>query len=491
LNSHNVIQVFLAQTKHQPNSLALKEGQRSMTYGELGNRVAQLQYKLSSHSHIPPIIGIYAEDNFNMVVGILAICSLGAAYTPLTNSMPATQMQNIIDDLELPLLLAEEDSPTFMSCKKIPIEFSPADTVGELPEPLNQDLAYVLYTSGSTGNPKGVAIKKTGLLALVSFFQKNNAISSEDKFLQCADWTFDLSVWTLFLSLNSGACCVCLPNKQIGFVEILSALQSEKITCLNVVPSLVQFGKKYFDELSLPDLRLCVFAGEALKSNLAEAWSVVAPNCQIENHYGLTEACVHISRFRYARTENPPERTYVSIGQIYPHLSWALRSSEGTISPTAKEGELLIAGSQIIDQYIGNQFKERFVDAVSPEPIRYFCTGDWVEVDEEENLHFVKRIDRQFQLNGYRIEPSEIENCIASNLDRQAVVFSHTNESQIDELIAIIEGPPLSNAKCTEELRAHLAVHKIPSQMHYIDTFPINKNGKINRKQIEQSFKAK
>jgi len=483
-----ILEGFIAHCKQNPDAVALKEGERTLSYEGLYKRAVDLSHYLSK---IPcdsasPYIGVYARDNFNMVVGILSSSLIGAAFVPLNPEMSAEGLQAIIDDLKLQTVIAEKDSPDFTNCRKL--DFDAIESNDDLVPVMQQELAYVLYTSGSTGKAKGVPIKQEGLLDLISYFQETHSISSQDRFLQCAEWTFDLSIWTLFLSLNSGATCVCLAKTGIVHLEVLRALSTEKITCVNIVPSIVQFASAYFNEIDLPHLRLCVFAGEALPTSLAKEWQKVAPNCSIENHYGLTESTVHASRYVWKGSEEEGKKPFVSIGMFYPHLEWAIRDSDNNIGTELRLGELLLSGSQIIDHYINHQFPERFVESELASNGRYFCTGDLVEFDEQNNLHFLGRSDRQFQLNGYRIEPSEIEQAILQGLGRKAVVMRKLNNRDMFYLLAVIEGEPLDKQDCTKVLKTYLTDYKIPYQFIFVSKFSLNLNGKIDRKRIVREF---
>jgi amino acid adenylation domain-containing protein len=356
-----------------------------------------------------------------------------------------------------------------------------------LPDP--QVGAYLLFTSGSTGVPKGVLISHRNAVTYIQNVRDRYRPSHDDRFTQLFDFSFDLSVHDMFLCWSAGACLYCIPQSvKYGPRDFI---RRHQLTFWFSVPSTAAFMARMhmLGRGDFPTLRWSLFCGEALPTGLARQWQAAAPNSTVENLYGPTEATVAFTAYRL-----PPdnaamvdEQEIVPIGWPLPGQVIAVIDTEGRSVPDGEVGELCLGGSQVAAGYwdLPQKTAERFAaprDA-SPAEGPWYRTGDLVVRNRELGLLFRGRIDRQVKIRGYRIELQEIESVIraAAGTDLVGVIpWPVTKSGLASGLVGLVSGRQAANARIMDECRRRLPEYMVPKELYDLASWPLTANGKTD-----------
>jgi non-ribosomal peptide synthetase component F len=337
------------------------------------------------------------------------------------------------------------------------------------------DIAYIMYTSGSTGNPKGVPINHNNLAHYIQNISAIVKIVSDDKCTQLFDISFDLSVHDILLTWLNGA-CLCIPTAADALAPA-KYIQQHTISVWFSVPSTVDIMQrlKLLKPSAFPSIRLSLFCGEALAGKTIESWIDACPNSQCINLYGPTEAT--IACFSYnIKTQQLNQPITVPIGLPF-----------GNNTARLDAGELQLGGPQLTQGYINNAVKNQaaFTDNNGQ---RWYKSGDNAEY-QNDCYHHLGRSDDQVKINGFRIELQEITHTLkkhAGHLNMRAIAWPLNVPSKPPSLYLFIEGK--KNIHTEEEInlisKKNLAGYMQPKNIIWIESLPLNSNGKIDKKQL-------
>jgi amino acid adenylation domain-containing protein len=352
-----------------------------------------------------------------------------------------------------------------------------------LPDVEPGDLAYLLFTSGSTGQPKGVPITHANVRAFLNHNVERYGLTSDDRLSQTFDQTFDLSVFDLFMAWESGA-CVC-SMQPIELLAPFRYLEENNVTLWFSVPSIAALLLKRgaLTPARMPTLRWSLFCGEGLPSTTAEAWQAAAPNSTVENLYGPTELTIACAAYRWNPVTSPAEcvQDLVPIGDVYPGLSPIVIDDTLRDVPDGELGELCVAGPQTSPGYwqAPHLTAERFFERNGR---RYYRTGDLVR-RERGRFVYLGRNDQQVKIGGYRIELGDVEAALRRAGCVDAVALAWPNERQADTIVAIVSGTE-NASEIGVVAGQHLPSYMLPRSIHVLDELPLNGNGKIDRKAL-------
>ncbi len=349
------------------------------------------------------------------------------------------------------------------------------------------DGIYLMFTSGSSGNPKAIIIDNSQVVTYIDSVLSRYKPTCEDNFAQIIDLTFDLSIHEIFLSLSSGS-CLCIYTGW-NYLNLPQFIIENKISFWLSAPSCIILLKKLFynKEFYFPSLKVSLFCGEILTNKNAIFWHKIAINSIIENIYGPTEATIAFTFYRWSQN-NSYNIPFVPIGKpIHPNLIKVINPINNELSKINEVGELYLGGPQISKGYFSNieKTKEFFLEEIDSnyKSTRWYKSGDLVKVDESEIIHYVGRIDDQWQIRGQRVEKNEIELLLKKISKTEFIAILPIYDSEktlIDGVIAFIYNSPFSKkeifTKCNQELDANL----IPKKIIFLDSFPLNKNGKTD-----------
>ena len=342
------------------------------------------------------------------------------------------------------------------------------------------DTCYILFTSGSSGYPKGVPIINKNINSYIHNLNKRYKFSYNDRFSNNFEITFDLFLHDLLLAWTSGA-CLYIPNSE-DYFNISLFIKKHKLTCWFSVPSLAEnmLKGKQLKKNNFPSLKYSAFCGEALPEDILINWKNSSPNTVIDNLYGPTETTIAIMGYRWRdkKTLGESMNGIVSIGSIF---------SGNKIDRSSKRSifDLLISGNQVFKGYLDN--KQKNVISFKKDKEIYYKTGDLVTVDKMGKYFFLGRKDRQIKVSGYRVELQEIENQIKQLLKSSQVVVmgwpkTHMNQHSYKSLILFLANVPkiIHDKEILDYMKNKLSNYQIPKKIIHIKKFNYNSNGKID-----------
>ena len=427
---------------------------------------------------------------------IIALWMEGKAYIPLHPDFPDSRNVDSIQEAGLQYVLdtggrSENWPVTSISLNGLEISDENSDGVVSLQD---DDLAYIFFTSGTTGKPKGVPITFGNLSAFIAAFNDlGYELSVKDRCLQMFELTFDLSVMSYLVSFLVGACMYPIPSGVMKYSYIYEVLEDHKLTFALLVPSILQYLKPYYNEIKCPHLKYNLFAGEALPLDVLEQWSHCVPNAQIDNVYGPTEHTIICTRYTYQR--NSPNNAYngiLNIGEPMTGTRVMLVDDNNIEVPDGDSGELCLAGAQQTPGYWNNPTHntERFFEVASSGiKKRFYRTGDICKINANGEIIYIGRKDFQVQIQGFRVELPEIELAVRSIMqDKNSAVVAFTSTLQTMAIGLMIEGPSFDTEDLLIRLRNKLPAYMIPSEVQFIPQLPLNTNGKTDRNKITSRF---
>ena len=443
-------QLFEAQAERTPAAVAVCYEDEQLTYDELNRRANQLAHYLRGLGVGPEaLVGICVERSLEMVVGLLGILKAGGAYVPLDPGYPAERLSFMLEDAAVAVLLTQEhlrprllDQRARVICLDtgwvdIARDSSANPGVGVTPE----QLAYMIYTSGSTGRPKGVLVTHRSIVNRLLWMQHAYPLTPADRVLQKTAFSFDASIWELFVPLFCGAQLVLArPGGQQDSRYLVEMVQQHRITTLQLVPTMLQvwLGETGVDQCQ--SLRRMWCGGEAVTHDLQRRFYAAGLAAELHNLYGPTEAAIDATHWV---CEPGEERAVVPIGRPLANMQIYILDATMEAVPVGVAGELYIGGVQLARGYWRRP--ELTADRFVPHPYsaqpgaRLYRSGDLARYAADGTLEFLGRIDQQVKLRGYRIELGEIEAALTDHEGvREAVVVMREDEPGHKRLVAYV-----------------------------------------------------
>lgn len=489
--------------KQFPDRPALELGDRQYAYLELYRAAASITRAILDLDDPNPFVAVMADKSFTCYAGILGVLMAGKAYLPLNPRFPASRNLFMLEKARIRVFLAGDysdeelekvlDNYTGEIFIIFPEETGLQENEKFLPKIVSpDDPAYLLFTSGTTGQPKGVAVSNGNVTSYLNNIRQKFDFGTGDRFTQNFDLTFDLSVHDIFLAWSTGA-CLLVPDDNSSFA-MSRFIRENQPTVWFSVPSVV----KLMDRMRLlkpgafPSIRLSFFCGEALMAKTALAWQKAVPQSGIINLYGPTEATIAISSYELPEDSKQwkTKLGIVSIGQLFEGNSYILLKE----NPTADNGELCLAGPQVVSGYFENEQADRaffFHDDLNK--INFYKTGDIVCADAFGNLFYLGRKDTEVKISGFRVNLKEIENHLEqSDKVSQSVVVFDQSDAGDGILIAFILGEFEDHLEAENKLdefcRRHLPWYMIPGKFIFVKDIPLNTNGKTDKDALIRNY---
>ncbi|WP_037181639.1 non-ribosomal peptide synthetase [Rhodococcoides fascians] len=491
---HVVADVTLLDGFHRavaesPHGQALQFGDESLTYAEFASRVARLARYLLGRGVGPEVlVAVAIPRSLDMMVAVYAALEAGGGYVPIDPSQPAERNRYILETSRASVVLTTSDADVAGGVAETvrldglslsELSGAPLSDVDRR-APRGDNVAYVVFTSGSTGRPKGVAVSHSAAANQTAWFAAEYGISSQDSVLQKTPFTFDVSVWELFVPLASGArLVVAIPDGHRDPAYLVDVVESEGITALSFVPSMVGafLGESVGRDLSA--LRLIQLAGEALPTSTVTALSKVT-DASVHNLYGPTEFTVHATARSVSGAEAPADAS-VPIGTpVWNTAAYVLDGSLHPV-PVGVAGELYLSGRQIARGYYGRP--DLTADRFLADPFgggRMYRTGDLVRWNQRGDLEYIGRTDFQVKLRGLRIELGEID-AVARTVPGVADAVAVVRNDRIALYVASPASDRVDAAELRETLRRELPSYMVPAAIVELDEFPVNSAGKLDR----------
>ncbi|WP_375413235.1 amino acid adenylation domain-containing protein [uncultured Bradyrhizobium sp.] len=507
---------FIASAARWPDRPALLQGEERWTYAAVDTAARRLAAGLLAISDAPKRVGILARRSFTSYTGVLGALFSGAAFIPLNPTLPISRLRAIAEAAELDAIICEDKHIALLrplhngrlppvlladaSRRKIEnidglrvLDSDDLCVIEPLRAPVRiapDDIAYILFTSGTTGIPKGVPISHANAASFLNVNLARYLIEPEDVLSQTFEQSFDLSVFDIFMAWSAGASLYSFTHTEL--LAPLSVIQSRGITVWFSVPSMIAMQLRLGPFLpgSLPTLRLSLFCGEPLVREHAEAWQQAAPASVLENLYGPTELTIACAAHRWNRETSPGmcSNGIVPIGRLYEPLSRQIVDQD--LEPVARGeiGELCVAGPQTFAGYWRNPeataaafYESTNCDGKSA---HFYRTGDLVRELPNGELRFVGRRDHQIKLGGHRIELAEIEAALRAqpNVVEAAAFAWPPNATVIEKIVASVSGSALDGETLRRRLRSVLPAYMVPARIDIIETMPRTNSGKLDKR---------
>ncbi|GFN29878.1 non-ribosomal peptide synthetase [Paenibacillus xylaniclasticus] len=494
-SSHKPIQqLFEEQAALTPDATALVYDGEQVSYQELNRRANRLAHVLRSAGvKRDEIVGLMADASIEMLVGVLAILKAGGAYLPIDTQYPPSRIAFMLSDSGSRIIVKQsaiELDDTVFSETVIPIPASEGHADAEHDqnlELLNEatDLAYVMYTSGTTGTPKGVMIEHRGVTRLV---KNTNYITIEptDRLIQTGSFGFDATTFEFFGALLNGALLYLITKEELLSAEGLSSrLTQDGITVMWLTSSLFNYFAET-DAQMFAGLRCLLVGGEALSPKHINKVRELVPSLTIINGYGPTENTTFSVCY-------PIEETHtrsIPIGRPIANTEAYIVGAQGKLQPIGVAGELYVGGAGVARGYLNRPelTAEKFVDNPFRPGERMYKTGDLARWLPDGTIEYLGRIDTQVKIRGYRIEPGEIEAELTQHPDvREAAVVPFKGTDGTLSLCAYVAAEPsLTMAELRSYLGRHLPEYMIPAAFVPVEQLPLNSNGKLDRKALPE-----
>lgn len=464
------------------------------TYAQFWDRISIIRAGIRQNESDHKILGIVAHDDIETYASIFAVWMEGLAYVPLHPKQPLQRNLEIVQQAGIKKVLdanfdSDYSDDLVVKTKEFDEKTKHTDLI---PFPEN-DLAYILFTSGSTGQPKGVQITRANVGAFMhDFMQTGFKVFETDKGLQCFDLTFDVSVQSFLVPLTHGACVYTIPHDQIKYSYVYGLLEDHELTFGVFAPSMIRFLRPYFDEIYLPKLRYCILTAEASPVDLVQEWAKCIPNAAIFNFYGPTEATIYCTYYPVPINNTIKQANgMLCIGKPFQGIKAVILDESLKRVANGVKGEMYITGNQLTIGYWANPEKnnESFMiltlDGASE---RYYKTGDLCFQDEDGDIMYFGRLDYQVKIQGYRIELGEIEfNARAIINGKNAVAFTYEGTNGNQEIAMCLEIDTFDQEVFLKSLKTKLPSYMIPTRVFNLSEFPLNTSGKIDRNVIKKT----
>ncbi|MBI3668705.1 MAG: amino acid adenylation domain-containing protein [Acidobacteria bacterium] len=524
MNFKSLIAGFLESVERFPSRAALFVDGEQRTYAELHQLANAIASAIQQRQETPwPLAAILAYRSLTAYAGVLGTLEAGKGYVPLNPKFPLERTRKMLDLSGCSVLIVGRESASLLPGlladfpRRLTVilpdttdaaelvagfpdhEFVPAPRMAQGSDVLCPPavepgaVAYLLFTSGSTGEPKGVPISNLNVRSYVDYTCNRYEVTQQDRFSQEFDMTFDLSVHDMFVCWERGACLYSVPDK----ATMLPAkfIRDHELTMWFSVPSVagVLARTRLLQPGSFPSLRYSLFCGEPLSAKYAQLWQEAAPQSVVENLYGPTEATIAISQYRWDGAKSPEEcyNGIVPIGWIFKGQQCRVIDTERNLLPPGELGELCLGGSQVTSGYWNNPQKtqEQLIRLPATGDTVWYRTGDLVRQREDGCLIYLGRVDQQVKIRGYRVELQEIEGVLRKYCGAEQVVAVPwpVINGTADGVVAFVSGvATIDSNRVLASCRQTLPDYMVPQKIHVLEEMPWNANGKIDRLKLKQ-----
>ena len=491
-------ELFERQVERTPLAVAVQFEDQQLTYAQLNERANQLARYLRRRGAGPEtLVAIYLERSLEMIVSLLGILKSGAAYVSLDPGYPKERVRLLLAQANEPLTVTVERLKESLpgESKVICIDSEWKDIDGESKQNLNnlstaENLVYVLFTSGSTGQPKGVAVEHRQLVNYLEGIGESINVTPGAGFATVSTLSADLGNTVIFLSLSTGGCLhVISQDRIIDAEEMAGYMSSHNIDCLKIVPSHLEALLTASQPEKILPRQCLVLGGEASRVEWIEKLQLLNPDCAIFNHYGPTETTVGVATFKVGQLQSSRDTQTLPIGRPLSGTQIYLLDSDLRLVPIGMPGEIYVGGAGLARGYLSNAgaTAEKFIPnifAIEPGD-RLYRTGDLARHLPDGQIEFLGRADHQVKIRGFRIELGEIETVLTTHESVRQCVLSARNDvlgnKQLVAYVVAERDAALTISQLRDYLKERLPDFMMPAAFVFLDELPLTRNGKIDR----------
>ena len=492
---------FERRAQQQPDSPALVFQDEVLTYREVDRRADRIARELRGEGvERGDIVGICLYRSLEMVVGLYGILKAGAAYLPIEPDLPEERIAYMLSNAGTQVVLTTSQCLPGLSphgvrtlvLDELVAESEEGTVAAPEVEIRPGDLAYVLFTSGSTGEPKGVMVSHGAIANRLYWMQERYRLTTDDRVMQKTPFSFDVSVWEFFWPLSEGASLVLAePERHKEAAYLVDLIKAREITCLHFVPSMLQLFL-HEDLSECKSLKRIICSGEALTVEQCRRLNEL-PGVSAHNLYGPTEAAVDVTHWDCDQWHD--QYLSVPIGRPIANTRIYILTEELQPSPIGVSGELHIGGHNLAEGYLGKPelTREKFIadPFVEDAGARLYKTGDLARFRSDGTIEYIGRVDSQIKLRGLRIELGEIEFHLRQYPGIAEAVVVVRRFGDFDErLVAYIvpEDPDQSpdTSAISALLGEKLPNYMVPSAFATLASLPLTPSGKLDRKRLPE-----
>lgn len=495
----NILEYIEKNAEKYPDKTAFSDTEESITYNELMEKAMSIATSFSEIGKRNCPIAVYLDKSVKTICAMFSVTYSGNFYIVVDTEMPLERIHKIFSGLSPAAIITDEahfEKAKLLNDKIFLYDDAVKTSVNreKLSEirsrQIDTDPLYALYTSGSTGMPKGAVLSHRNVISYTEWFTAAFDINSETVFGNQTPFYFSMSVSDIYSTIKSGATLCIIPKVCFSFpVNLIKFLNENKINTIYWVPSAISIVSnfKLFKYIKPEFLKKVLFAGEVMPTKQLNYWiNNLDKDILYANLYGPTETtdiCTYYVLDRHFEDDEP-----LPIGRHCDNCDVLIINDNHEPAEKGEEGELYVRGSFVAFGYYGDDEKTKSAFVQNPinkyYPETVYKTGDLVRENERGEIIYITRKDFQIKRMGYRVELGEIETAANSieNIDEVVCVFDKRN----DKIILVYQGKKLTAEDILKHLKSKLPPYMIPDKIEKITLMPHNQNGKIDRKAISE-----